>query len=185
MTVTCALATCGKSFETVQSQLDRGNGKYCSRGCYGRANRLPLDQPGRECTRCTTWKPAEAFGENPRRPGQLRPHCDPCRRRYERERKARDPETAARKRLTATMTGYGLTLADYDRMLTEQGGACLVCGSDQPGGGHLRLVVDHCHVTGRVRGLLCNPCNIGLANFRDDPTLLASAIRYLGRPSGC
>lgn len=97
----------------------------------------------------------------------------------------RDPQKAIQRRLVATLAQYGLTLADYDRMMAEQGGACSICGSPLPGAGHKRLVVDHCHATGRVRGLLCNPCNIGLANFRDDRLLLASAIRYLGQPAGC
>jgi hypothetical protein len=142
-----------------------------------------MDEKGRTCTRCKEWKEAEAFGENPQRPGRLRPQCDPCRRKYERDRKAKDPEAAARKRLQATLASYGLTLEDYERMHAEQKGACWICGTDLPGAGHLRLVVDHCHATGRVRGLLCNPCNIGLANFRDDPQLLTSAIRYLARPA--
>lgn len=182
VTATCALPTCGQTFETVQSQIDRGNGKFCSKACYHRDRRMTMDEPGRICTRCKAWKPAAQFGENPQRPGRLRPHCDPCRTEYERARRARNPELAASKRLAVTLARYGLTIADYDRMLAAQHGVCLICGSDQPGGGHFRLVVDHCHATGRVRGLLCNLCNRGLGAFRDDPALLASAIRYLGLP---
>ena len=52
---------------------------------------------------------------------------------------------------------YGIGLADYNRMLAEQGRRCRLCGNfPEPGS---VLVVDHCHVTGRVRGLLCDHCN--------------------------
>lgn len=54
---------------------------------------------------------------------------------------------------------YGITVEDYDRMFAEQEGRCLICGTDVPGGHRKHLCVDHCHETGRVRGLLCNRCN--------------------------
>jgi hypothetical protein len=46
---------------------------------------------------------------------------------------------------------------------------------------HNELCVDHCHKTGKVRGLLCRQCNTGLGNFRDNTELLKSAIKYLGK----
>lgn len=78
---------------------------------------------------------------------------------------------------------YGLTVAEYEAMVTAQGGVCGVCQRSPAEAGQSRLAVDHDHATGRVRGLLCTPCNLGLERFRDDPLLLASAIRYLGRQS--
>lgn len=50
---------------------------------------------------------------------------------------------------------------------------CVICGSNE------KLVVDHDHKTGKIRGLLCNHCNRGLGHFRDDPTLLEFATQYL------
>lgn len=50
---------------------------------------------------------------------------------------------------------------------------CVICGSSES------LVVDHCHTTGKVRGMLCGHCNRGLGHFRDDPTLLEFAAQYL------
>jgi hypothetical protein len=70
---------------------------------------------------------------------------------------------------------YGLTLEDYEAMLEAQDYGCAICG----GQGSRRLVVDHCHATERVRGLLCDKCNIGLGWFRDDPELMDRAIGYL------
>ena len=50
---------------------------------------------------------------------------------------------------------------------------CVICGAEE------KLVVDHDHKTGKIRGLLCNHCNRGLGHFRDDPTLLEFAAQYL------
>ncbi len=73
---------------------------------------------------------------------------------------------------------YGLSLAEYETMLLAQGGVCKICGTPKPGGpGH--FPVDHDHVTGKVRGLLCHRCNAGLAFFRDDQSILGSAMLYL------
>lgn len=70
---------------------------------------------------------------------------------------------------------YGLTEAEYDQMLAEQGHACAICGSVPD----YRLRVDHCHATGRVRGLLCNRCNFGLGWFNDDPERMRRAAIYV------
>lgn len=77
---------------------------------------------------------------------------------------------------------YGLSDLDYERMKAEQGGVCAICGgtgarADSDG----ELVVDHDHKTGAVRALLCNLCNTGIGALRDDPVILAAAIRYLER----
>lgn len=69
-------------------------------------------------------------------------------------------------------------LAWYFETLAAQGGGCAICG-DTPADGR-RLDVDHDHETGRIRGLLCMPCNIGIGNLREDPARLAAAIEYLG-----
>lgn len=76
---------------------------------------------------------------------------------------------------------YGLTVAEYDGLLVAQGGGCAICDSRDPRGRAKSpyFHVDHDHGTGRVRGLLCAPCNTGLGSFGDDPARLRSAIAYL------
>jgi hypothetical protein len=69
---------------------------------------------------------------------------------------------------------------DPDLMLAQQGGRCAVCGTDKPGC-RQGWATDHDHVTGRVRGVLCHGCNIGLGAFADSITRLQQAIRYLKR----
>jgi hypothetical protein len=104
----------------------------------------------------------------------------------QRSRRAANPEAervAQRARWAAEWAGqikykYGITADEYDAMLTVQGGECALCGRDGNVGGK-RLAVDHCHDTGTVRGLLCNPCNTMLGNARDNVDLLAAAIQYI------
>ena len=73
---------------------------------------------------------------------------------------------------------YGMGLNEYVQLLKEQNYGCAICKTLEPkgqGGFH----VDHCHETGRVRGLLCHHCNVSLGGFRDDPILLYRAVDYL------
>jgi hypothetical protein len=70
---------------------------------------------------------------------------------------------------------YGMTLADYDAMMAGQGGVCAICRMASK----KTLNVDHCHITGEVRGLLCDACNKGCGHFRDRPELLRAAAAYL------
>jgi hypothetical protein len=69
---------------------------------------------------------------------------------------------------------YGLSPADFDAILHRQNGLCAICRlvMDRPS-------IDHDHSTGVVRGVLCQYCNVGLGNFRDDPQRLLAAIAYL------
>ena len=107
--------------------------------------------------------------------------CTECRAAeyaYQRtyyESHTRKPEIARR----ATLRQYGLTHADYDAMLAGQGGLCAICRQEPQG--NKSLCVDHDHVTGSVRALLCIPCNLAIGNMDDDPTRLETAAQYLRR----
>ena len=74
---------------------------------------------------------------------------------------------------------YGITPEQVLAMLVEQGGRCRICGADSPGKNAKSWSVDHDHVTGQVRGLLCRSCNVGLGHFRDSAEILAKAVEYL------
>lgn len=72
---------------------------------------------------------------------------------------------------------YGISVSDYERMLASQGGKCAICGRDKSGKKAWRsFSIDHCHSTGRVRGLLCTPCNVHLGWFE---RFAAVAMKYL------
>lgn len=79
---------------------------------------------------------------------------------------------------------YGITFEEATDLLASQGGCCAICKTeltldnrDKPAGDH--SAIDHCHTTGRVRGILCMHCNQGLGKFRDSPENLQAAIDYL------
>jgi hypothetical protein len=74
---------------------------------------------------------------------------------------------------------HGLSLQDYRAMLERQGKVCGICKT--PG---KPLCVDHCHATGKVRGLLCRDCNLGLGNYKDNPVSTRAATAYL-EAAGC
>lgn len=71
---------------------------------------------------------------------------------------------------------HGITLDDYDAMLKTQHRRCAICRKKPD---KRVLVVDHNHSTGEVRGLLCNTCNRAIGLLKDDPDLLARAVKYL------
>lgn len=77
---------------------------------------------------------------------------------------------------------YGVSLADYDRMLVAQNGNCAICQAPEAEQHNGVFHVDHCHTTGRVRGLLCRGCNHMLGVVGDNPAVLERAITYLSVP---
>jgi hypothetical protein len=96
-----------------------------------------------------------------------RREIDDARRR---RRRAADPDLRDKCRVQS----YGLSLQDYRAMLERQGNICGICKT--PG---KPLCVDHCHATGKVRGLLCRDCNLGLGNYKDNPVFTRAATAYL------
>ena len=72
---------------------------------------------------------------------------------------------------------YGISQEEFDSMSLAQNHCCKIC--KWPAGENRALDVDHCHLTGKIRGLLCNKCNRGLGLFKDNPSLLISAASYL------
>lgn len=80
---------------------------------------------------------------------------------------------------------YGISLEDFAAMHDRQGGVCAICGKPETrvhaNGAVCPLHVDHDHVTGRVRGLLCHHCNIAVGQL-STPGLLAKAAQYLSPP---
>lgn len=89
-----------------------------------------------------------------------------------------DAQTRERAR---TLRAYGLTEADWDGFIKRQKNRCAVCRTDKPGGRGERWHIDHDHVTGQVRGLLCGKCNSGIGMLQDDPGIIAAAARYVAK----
>ena len=71
---------------------------------------------------------------------------------------------------------YGIDLLDYNNLLEKQNGLCAICNCPPK---DKSLVVDHCHIRGTVRGLLCHQCNSALGLFKDSIATLQKAVEYL------
>ena len=80
------------------------------------------------------------------------------------------------------MKNYGISLDQYNDMLNNQNGVCAICkGTQTPSGRNIDayLAVDHCHKTGKFRGILCRNCNVGIGNLQESKEILLSALKYL------
>lgn len=76
---------------------------------------------------------------------------------------------------------YGITAEQYDEMFDSQDGHCALCPAVPPFGRKKHLEVDHCHETGRVRGLLCPQCNSSIAKVEKDPDWMDRVKEYLSK----
>lgn len=155
------------------------------------------------CSTCLIEKPVAEFGKQKIRPDGLDILCRPCLRarnlkRYkdpEIRQKIRDsgarwrernPDSDANRRLIRV---YGITLAEYDELFEAQGGVCALCKKGEStkrmkkGEGRERLAVDHCHDTGRVRGLLCFKCNTAIGSLGDTEEDARKVVEYLSKSS--
>lgn len=115
----------------------------------------------RVCSACARTLPVSKFPPDPRNRTVRLSICYACRT-------IRDREAARVRR-------YGITTAEYDALLASQGGVCAVVGC---GSSH-RLVIDHCHASGIVRGIICDRCNVVLGRVEDTPQLLRGLAEYL------
>jgi hypothetical protein len=135
------------------------------------------------CNRCKTKKPNKSFTVNNARPDNRDNRCRECvseirKNKYDptkakkqwKRNKYSLPIVAEERRL---MAAYGITVKIRDYMLKLAGNSCEICGEK------LKLVIDHDHGTGVVRGMLCSRCNRGLGHFDDNINLLSKALKYI------
>lgn len=137
------------------------------------------------CTVCKQTKPLEDYYNLKASKDGKSWRCKECdkhttidsrRRRYERSR--------VQQRQANRKAKYGITEVEFNEILLSQKGKCGCCGetlTDEFEKRHARnkLVIDHCHATGAVRGLLCTMCNKGIGLLGDTSTSLYKAYKYL------
>ena len=165
---------------------------------------MATEQPTKKCLKCGVEQPPASFPQqrvSPKGVVYRKSRCNSCVAERLRTLRVIDPAHRAHKNAMALKWRkanpgkykdcidnwtlkhkYGIGVADYDRMLAAQGGGCAICGSiksySKRGG---RFHVDHCHATGKVRGLLCQACNTTLGQMRENPDTLRAAAAYLER----
>ena len=100
-------------------------------------------------------------------------------RHWQRQKRAANKNYNLNSNLKKT---YGITLEWFNDILESQNGKCAICKKEETlkiKGKVVRLAVDHCHETNKIRGLLCSNCNRGLGLFCDDPNLIRKAAAYI------
>lgn len=137
----------------------------------------------KRCARCKEEKPLEDFTSLRASRDGKDYYCKPCanarylehreaRLEYQRKWTVRQPGYHRR---YALRRKYGMTSDDFWRLVEDQEGRC-TCGRYLD---FTNTCVDHCHKTGKVRGLLCTPCNLALGHTGDDPKTLMSLASYV------
>jgi Recombination endonuclease VII len=154
----------------------------------GHDNRRQLDAQGRLCCySCQEYKPLAEFGPNKAAAHGARTRCRKCESESSMAWTDRNYDKTWDARLRRN---FGITLEQYRQMFAEQGGVCAICGEPPKVVGYRpsrrqgrprrpMLVVDHDHVTGKIRGLLCIHCNRGIGFLKDSADIVRFALKYL------
>lgn len=123
------------------------------------------------CSLCKEEKELSNFSSNGK--GSFGP-CKPCSSKKASAWNKSNPE---KRRVNShrhkMKSQYGLTPEDVARMTEDQNGKCLICEMER------KLVVDHSHISGKVRGLLCRQCNSGIGQLQDSAAIMRRAIEYV------
>lgn len=130
-----------------------------------------------ECRKCGQCKPKSDFSPDKRKKSGVQARCRECCREWHRNNKEYVEDWHFNRY-------YGISLSDYRKMHDDQNGLCASCGKpehrrDRRTGEIRKLCVDHCHTTGRVRGLLCDDCNVAVGRMNDDPDRALLLYKYL------
>lgn len=183
--------TCNKEFPKRPGFIKKGVKNFCSVKCRDNYSfKIHITDDGYKiCRLCNKKIPIVEFSKRKENIDGYDSRCKICskketKKRYHKNKS--DPEFIKRKRISslfsAIKTKYGLTKDDYNELLNKQNGVCVICkevNNKEIKGTAVNLAVDHCHKTGKIRGLLCNNCNSGLGFFKDNIELLNEAISYL------
>ncbi|MEH0543312.1 endonuclease VII domain-containing protein [Streptomyces sp. B21-105] len=121
--------------------------------------KVPVPRGHKRCPQCEQVKPHAEWERNKSSSDGWSSYCRPCR--------------AERNRVSYFQRKYGLSPAELDAMVAEQQGICCICLAAPA------EHVDHCHNTGRVRGVLCFSCNAALGQFKDRPDAIRRAAAYV------
>ena len=159
--------------------------RFCERREFtmGRSKKPLLDAQGRkQCANCKQYKDLSDFSPTKGKAFGVNSWCKVCITQLKNAH-----YTLEKARAEYLGRVYGLAMEDYERMLADQNGLCACCGRSETRrvGRNKRseivpvLHVDHSHTTGRIRGLLCSPCNQALGLLEEDPQRIKALLRYV------
>jgi len=131
------------------------------------------------CNICNQVKPLDEFYKKPNGSVELRGHCKECH--------GKTCNTAEEAYVNKLKREYNMTLADYNNLMDKQGHKCANCGKEvrscakpkDENDTRAKAMVDHCHDSNEVRGILCNNCNIALGHLKDNVKNIVGLASYL------
>lgn len=142
----------------------------------------------KRCSKCQKEKCKSNFGVNRLGADGLRAYCKDCANEYNRKWYSENTEKGRKANKASYIKYkdkredyrlkrlYNISLDEYHDMFCKQGGICAICGSKDE---EKSLAVDHCHITNKIRELLCTRCNRAIGLFEDDFQLIYKAAAYL------
>ena len=139
----------------------------------------------KNCTKCFKSKSIESFYKNKNFKDGRAYSCIDCSKKDHKNR-AKDPARKKDMRNNHLRSRYGITIEDYEKMMALQNGLCAICKKEETKkhskyGNIMPLSVDHDHLTGEVRGLLCSQCNMLLGRLESSKEIYHGIVSYVGR----
>lgn len=132
-----------------------------------------------DCSVCGARKPLSEFPPASNTRSGRHGRCRVCKRKYEKAYSKTQKYLSRRKPWEWAQNGIvSFDVKEYEKFWLKQEGKCAICGVTENVSGKA-FAVDHDHETGKARGLLCNPCNLGLGCFKDNPQRISDALEYL------
>lgn len=154
-------------------------------------DRLP--EATKKCTLCKKELPIDNFSLKKNSKSSYSVNCDKCRKSPMRIWDSLNTEKSKERRKRYIKSGnaragrltrrYGVSIKEYSEILASQNNVCAICSSLEPKGRYSSFNIDHDHKTGKVRGLLCSNCNMGIGSFREDVEVIKKVISYLSNGS--
>lgn len=174
------LCICDCGNDTILTTGNLKNQKICGEGCNLRMQQIT---GFKRCSECSENLSVKCYPKNRSAKDGLSPLCRPCNNAKTKLWRAENPDVA---RSSDLKKKYGITLEDKRKIFAKQGSRCAACGSLDSKAkypGEHGWPLDHNHVTGKIRGILCQPCNTTLGYSEESIERLQSLINYLRRHS--
>lgn len=141
--------------------------------CFDKRMKLKLSSKCKACNylKLKEWRAKNRLKVNESNKAYKKRHPEQTRQHRLKHSKIYYKKTGWKKRI---LKRYGISYTTFESMKLEQKNKCAICDKEE-----VELHIDHCHKTGKIRGLLCQKCNTGIGLLGDDLLILNKAVKYL------
>jgi hypothetical protein len=190
----CSICQEKKELNQFYSHKRTKDGKYasckkCEKAKYDQKKvQTKINLKTKVCSICKKRKRISNFHKNIGKNDGFHTQCKMCRNEVLRREEHKDSTRVYKNswsqynkesiKNSQLKSKFGITLPEYNELLFKQENKCAICNNESSTN-EKDLAVDHCHKTGKIRGLLCHTCNLGLGHLKDDINLLNKAVDYL------